>query len=256
MKYSEDYELIEMVVGGVSFGHIYNIYILGPQELSLADYINKNILPADDARLGKTISKNNILVDEKEAIKFEGEIVGSMDGPWTYGIDVFILRKSYIYRVTYSSGKTIKEVSSDEIKIFNQMLSTFRFIEKETLTTPSINILFPNGGEILKVGESRLISWNCSNVATAELYYIARLFLLMDKKILHGTIDGTPQAYNQIVGCPTDGGKFLWEVGRVTRGTILPGDNYQVKIELIEVGDGGEQIITSDISDNYFSIVE
>jgi len=143
-----------------------------------------------------------------------------------------------------------------ESEVFNQMLSTFRFIEREISATPSINISSPDGGEILKIGENYLITWSCLDVPTTKSYYIARLFLSMDGKMPHGTIDGTPQAYNQIVGCPTDGGKFLWEVGRVERGTILPGDNYQVKIELIEVGDGKEQIIISDVSDNYFSIVE
>ncbi|HUW72110.1 MAG TPA: hypothetical protein VMV66_02920 [Candidatus Humimicrobiaceae bacterium] len=139
---------------------------------------------------------------------------------------------------------------------FNQMLSTFRFAERKTSATPFINISSPDGGEILKIGENYLITWSCLDVPTTKSYYIARLFLSMDGKMSHGTIDGTPQAYNQIVGCPTDGGKFLWEVGRVERGTILPGDNYQVKIELIEVGNGGEQIIISNVSDNYFSIVE
>ncbi len=131
IKYPKDHELIEKVVGGVSFGHIYDINILGPQELSLSEYVNKNIIPADDSRLGKTISKKSILVAGIEAIKFEGEIFGSMAGPWRYGIDTFLLKEGKIYRISYSPGVTKEEVSSNEIKIFNQILSTFRFIKIE-----------------------------------------------------------------------------------------------------------------------------
>ncbi|MBI2049579.1 hypothetical protein HYT32_01610 [Candidatus Roizmanbacteria bacterium] len=45
-----------------------------------------------------------------------------------------------------------------------EILSTFKFTDQDQVNTPSITVLSPNGGEILKTGETYIIKWKSSGV--------------------------------------------------------------------------------------------
>lgn len=136
-------------------------------------------------------------------------------------------------------------------------LADTELIEMTESSVPSITvtILSPNGGEVLELGKPYQINWTCSDVLPVTSS-IARIHLLLDEQIPYGTIDGTPEAYSKIAGCSVEGGKFLWKVGEVERGTISSGNKYRVKVNVLAVSDDKEEVLASDISDNYFSIIK
>ena len=141
-------------------------------------------------------------------------------------------------------------------KVAQYKLVGTELVETKETSTPSITvtILSPNGEEVLELGKTYQINWSCSDVLAAS--FIARIYLLLNEQIPHGTIDGTPEAYNKIAGCPIEGGKLLWKVGEVERGTVSSGNRYRIKVDIFAVIDGKEQLVASDISDGYFSIAE
>jgi len=144
---------------------------------------------------------------------------------------------------------------AENANIFDKSDNYFTLKEGTLIPSVTVTMLSPNREEVLEIGETYQIRWSCSDILPATSY-IARLYLLLDEQTPHGTIDGTPRAYNEIPGCPSDGGKFLWEVGMAERGTVAMGSNYRVKVNILMVADGREQLVASDVSDNYFSIVE
>jgi len=129
VKYPKSYKLTDRV-GGVSFGYKYDLDIIPNSEgLTLLEYINRNIIQTDDPRIGKTILKKSISIAGTDVVRFEGEIFGSEEGPWRYGIDVFWLKNKKIYRFSYSPGVIKEKINTVEVAIFDQMLSTFKFIK-------------------------------------------------------------------------------------------------------------------------------
>jgi len=254
IKYPEDWNVEKDLIGKlVNFYNPSTCEVGGkiPCSVGIAIRDNTGLLSPDkwaDKYIGKDFiysPKEPIIVSDLEGIKFtQGGLLHIYQGP-----TVILVKDNLVYE--FVTG----EMSNLPI-IFNQMLSTFKLIEKET-SVPSITvtILSPNGGEVLELGKTYQINWSCSDVPPVTSF-IARIYLLLDEQIPHGTIDGTPEAYSKITGCPVEGGKFLWKVGEVERGTISLDNKYRVKVNILAVIDDNEQLAASDISDNYFSIVK
>lgn len=128
------------------------------------------------------------------------------------------------------------------------------------ITPPSITVTSPSGGEKWIIGNANEISWSCKNISENErtFRYFVNVHLLQNnsfygeiKKIAIGGMSG--YAYYAISdGCVFGGTQTYFWTGDI-KGGAGPGDNFQVKVELVTL-EG--VLIVSDISEGYFSIVE
>ncbi|MDO8559200.1 MAG: hypothetical protein Q7R84_02605, partial [bacterium] len=142
----------------------------------------------------------------------------------------------------------------DQSKLFDQILSTFRFAEKEEhqeITNKSlIKLISPNGGEQLEKWKQYTIQWECQNFSP-DNHYFARLYLIGDGSAHWGLINGTPESLKYSACSKSNKNSIVWEVGQVERGVPQAGIKYQIRIDIV---DSKDIIIASDKSDNYFSI--
>jgi len=116
--------------------------------------------------------------------------------------------------------------------VFNQMLSTFKFIEAET---PPITVLSPNGGEEWVIGNSYTITWNHSGVNEVGIYLLD--FEGIGEEILiNRFVSVSPSTYS-------------WAITN----NISAGDKYKIELRGYYGATSDEYI--SDESDNHFSIV-
>jgi len=134
--------------------------------------------------------------------------------------------------------------------IFNQMLSTFKFIEVVEKEKPSIKVLSPNGEEKIEVGRrSYTITWKISNVADLKDYFI--MPYLKKGNIVLGPISNKSISTDALgynwdwIGIPN-----YFDNGNLK--TAAAGNDYKIKLELNK---SGPVKISEDESDDYFSIV-
>ena len=132
----------------------------------------------------------------------------------------------------------------------------------EHVTPPSVTVILPSGGEVWDIyGKTYEISWSCKNISENKLSfrYFVNIHLLQNgtlygeiSKIAIGGMSG--YVYHTIGdGCVWRGTQtYSWNPGNM-KGGAGPGDNFQIKVEL-ETLEG--EIIVSDISEGYFSIIE
>lgn len=97
---------------------------------------------------------------------------------------------------------------------------------------PAITVISPNGGETLKLGKTRDITW--SHVGLGDNIHIVLKQNSTNVALLAKNIDPTP-------------GTFSWTVGDCLKGAVAAGDNYRILI--VEKG-----FAVLDVSDGYFSI--
>jgi hypothetical protein len=74
-------------------------------------------------------------------------------------------------KVVSESGTEVGMVVPECEEIFNQILSTFRFIAPVEKEEPYIKILSPNGGEEWKEGKTYTIKWESSGVNKVNIEY-------------------------------------------------------------------------------------
>ena len=129
----------------------------------------------------------------------------------------------------------------DYSKVFDQILSTLKFISPQSSVHPSITVLSPNGGEIWKQGETHQISWKSSGLQSSDKIYI-------DLITPSGGISGGSFAniLDKIAIAVPDTGSFSWTIP-VGISVDKTNNNYKIMIQNI----GGEVI---DKSDSIFTI--
>lgn len=129
----------------------------------------------------------------------------------------------------------------DYSKVFDQILSTLKFISPQSSVQSSITVLSPNGGEIWKQGETHQISWKSSGLQSSDKIYI-------DLITPSGGISGGSFAniLDKIAIAVPDTGSFSWTIP-VGISVDKTNNNYKIMIQNI----GGEVI---DKSDSIFTI--
>ena len=108
------------------------------------------------------------------------------------------------------------------------------------LTTPSITVISPNGGEQWEIGKTYDITWKASGVEEVQI------------AVMKGEV-----AYELIPSIPASAGKYSWTVGATHPYIISGGDSYRIRILTLPAPSGvWKEGIDYDKSDNYFSIIE
>lgn len=225
IKYPQDWgvdETVQEAVALFEFGQspVYVSIYSNPQQISVDQWIEDK----EKTDYWHVKNKDQISIGGLEGIKLIHENGVSF-------IEVFVSREKLIYEISIASG-------SSDISIFNKMLSTFEFIERQSEST---KVLSPNGGETWVVGNTYDITWEKPGVDEVKvvLYRNDKFF----DSIIISSINKV--AYTVSHKDPTE----------------LPGDKYKVRVcKFIELGnadcdvEAGETLIMDD-SDNYFSIV-
>lgn len=149
------------------------------------------------------------------------------------GIAIFKNQRLY---VILGFTSTREDFISMPREIFNQMLSTFKFIteeELEVLEEPYIKVIFPNGGEKWRIGETYEIKWEFGGLEKVDIY-------------LYGSIPGQrPFSKKLATGISATLDEYSWTISE----DIPSGDSF-----VIIINQEGE-VYPRDESDNYFGIV-
>ncbi|MDP3990888.1 MAG: hypothetical protein Q8P63_01160 [Candidatus Nealsonbacteria bacterium] len=123
---------------------------------SLQDFINYE---KENYQTNSRISKfqeTTVNLDNIQAEKYQF-IFSSSAGPTLYDV-TYVQHGKRMYQI---EGRIDSKYKDNFLLIFNQMLSTFRFLEAEK---PYIKVISPNGGEEWVIGETHDIIWTFEGV--------------------------------------------------------------------------------------------
>jgi hypothetical protein len=163
-----------------------------------------------------------------------------MDGKEGSVVDYYINNGNRKFVIGYAGS--VQEVNNN-LATFNQMLSTFKFIE------PYIKVISPNGGEEWKVGNTYDITWEAAGI---------------DEVFIHLYVKTNDGSYSFSLN-PTDSGKiypngidaklgtFSW---KITKDSACMSEASQMNKFKIQVTSPPYlDPAFEDESDNYFSII-
>ncbi len=150
---------------------------------------------------------------------------------WTVGKDV----NGY----SIPSGQYLMQITDTTTNISDQSDKPFSIV---AATQPSITVLSPNGGESLRVGDTKRITWTSSGVSAVKIY------------VYDSSISGsgsTNYVTPNNISVSASQGYFDWTIGPF--GTVngppgSGGSNYRIRI------DDAAGVVQSDHSDAPFSI--
>jgi len=134
---------------------------------------------------------------------------------------------------------------------FKQGVNNLPIVGSQPINIPSITILSPNGGEQLTVGSKYVIKYQ-SNLAPEDA--IVFLFIGLNGKDEWLKID---PGYSDNLSATS--GSYEWTIPKEICGVevctpLISGENYKLKAVLTGTVNNQFQDITSDISDNPFTI--
>ena len=85
----------------------------------------------------------------------------------------------------------------------------------ESLMSPGLTVLSPDGGEIWRRGETRAITWQTSAPAGNVIIELLR----------NDTVAGTICS-----STPASAGSYTWVVGQMVSGTCPPGSSLKIRV--------------------------
>jgi len=134
-------------------------------------------------------------------------------------------------RVIHESGLVF--LDSQKENVLNEILSTFRFIDA---TNGSLKVLSPNGGEVLKTGETHEIIW--------EAYGIEEVYISL--------VSGGKE-FGILAAIPAAQGRYEWTVPDMSgwKDSGLQPDNFKIFIHSNSATND-----VRDYSDGTFTIIE
>ncbi len=110
---------------------------------------------------------------------------------------------------------------------------------------PSINVLFPNGGERLTIGETYNIAWNANNVRAVNIHL----------ENWQGQPAGGPLTWRIATEIPASLGEYSWMISDDSHLKIYSIGYYKIRVvDADDTSSYAQQ--TADSSDDYFSIIE
>ncbi len=158
----------------------------------------------------------------------------------------------------YDLSTEVEIPDSKYIELFDQMLSTFRFIEEEEgMSTAGelqgdMKVLLPNGGEEWKVGENHEITWESSGIKSVAIY-ITDFSYFSDRRVFgfennefKWDLKNTDEIPKIIVkDFPATGGKYLWQIpNNILDQNWKSGDDFKIYIYGETIG--GALLVRSD----------
>ncbi|MBI1984815.1 MAG: hypothetical protein HYS60_01735, partial [Candidatus Wildermuthbacteria bacterium] len=133
-------------------------------------------------------------------------------------------------------------VSSEEYKIFEDVLSTFRFLTLEELTKPYIQVISPNGGGVWRIGRTYQIKYRTQQINEAGV----AIFL----------VDQSASPW-KLINIAKNTSPTLGQLSYRLSSDISPGTKYKILVTGV-VASASEpyqgSVGLSDESDDYFTI--
>ena len=155
----------------------------------------------------------------------------------TYNMHYWIQKDNTTYILWIkTSGLSQSPVREKFFHTFNQMLSTFKFIEKPT---SFITVLSPNGGEEWTVNHTYEIKWESKAIEMVKIFLVDYSSPGCGLECIFTIADDVPANL----------GRYFWTISPKN---LIAGNAYEISIQ--ELGFWPPR--TGDESDNYFSIVE
>ena len=208
--------------------------VLNYSWINLLVYSNPNKYSIEEEWLSENIPFYNsqaVSIDNKFEIGGkEGLKIISVNG--CKATQSYISKEEYFFELTTCAGPG-QEKTND---IYDQMLSTFRFLEEEE---PYIEVISPNGREEWVVGETYDIKWDVSSYNFNKPVMISLWDVTFDP-------DDEIGPFNIATNVISDG-VYSWTIPSILQEVTLGGDKYKIIIYL-------EGMRKEDQSDNYFSI--
>ncbi len=196
---------------------------------SIDEWVEKKEIPA----YGKFLSL--ITIDETTAVKYIS--YGIVED---IGVDIF--KGDFIYNITVKKD-------SECMSIFDQIISTFKFIEAEKKIIEGeqtdkqrIKILSPNGGDQLEYGKTYIIKWESEGVNKINI----------GLEDWTGIIAGDNYKHCYVAkDVPASAGEYYWTVQSCPQNI---GNRFRLYITDVMGPEQGNSHQAEDLSDNYFSI--
>lgn len=177
--------------------------------------------------------------------------------------------KEPYYWEQFEYKKEIDQLRGVDLALFKKIISTFRFIEKNS-ETGSFSVVYPNGGEILNAGEKHIIKLSYSELDYSDNNKIVLLLKKKDKEGYVSNVGSSP-----IPAMPINKSLYSWTVPNTVFSAgaggdfrLESGDNYFIEAQVYmgpEVDFNcwldwekecllAENIVASDASDSTFTI--
>jgi len=126
--------------------------------------------------------------------------------------------------------------------------NSISFKVSSTTITPSVNFIYPNGGEVLREGERGEIKFCGNNFSPTGPGGFSHIYLIKGGSV-YGLI--YKDTTSGIGGCPGND-LYYWTIGKLADGSTVPtGNDYKIKIDFINQSG---VIYATGQSKNYFGI--
>lgn len=202
--------------------------------LFLEDWLSKNFLPLEEGETKKVITfgignYQGILVEEYKSVG----VIKIIPRIFTQRGDAIYEFQGEIPALP-TSGEFFP-TDYDYDKVFEQMLSTFRFLEAEK---PYVEVISPNGGEEWMIGKVYKIKWKAGGVSLSD--YNFAVDLLIEDNLYYKNLFVTSST------------EIIWVIPSSSDYPYFPpANNYRIQVRYPSAPITG---LASDKSDNYFSI--